>query len=242
VTLRSALLALTLGSVTLWSARVAATGTRPGQPAGEPWKTWEARLAQRFDYARVTFSGAGRPMLAGGRGACPKGPFQRPGLRAMVHSPDRQIFGEITISIYQLEAGGDGLENLRRSLRARPDAGAGAGAPSVDADGHCADVGNAAVSFIQSGDFWLEVLGSCADGALYRYEVGEVLGLVRQTEGARAPSVFAFTRCGEGTPKIVAVDDFLSGLTKKATYGGRPFPEARREARARLAPPPAAAP
>lgn len=239
MTLRFALLALILAIATLWSGRAAAAGTRPGQPTGEPWKTWEARLTQRFDYAHVTFSGAGRPMLAGGRGACPEGPFRRPGLRAMVHSPDRKIFGEVTLSVYQLEPGGDGLEHLRQSLRTRPDAGAG-GPGIADADGHCADMGNAAVSFIQSGDFWLEVLGSCADGALYRYEVGEVLGLVRQTEGARAPSMFAFTGCGERTPKIVSVGDFLSGLTKKASYGGLAFPEARRRARARLTPPVAA--
>jgi hypothetical protein len=146
-----------------------------------------------------------------------------------VRSPDRKLFAEIGIQIFELDAESDGYAFLKESLRRSPKPLDGTSADLVPT-GACAAVGNTTVSFIQSGRFWLIVLGSCADGALYRYEVGEVLKMVRQKDRAGAPATFAFSGCGQNTPRFVAVDSFLDELEKRATYWGRSFPAARNQA------------
>jgi len=146
-----------------------------------------------------------------------------------VRSPDRKLFADIGIQIFELDGESDGYAFLKESLRRSPNRLDGSSADVV-ATGGCAAVGNATVSFIQSGRFWLIVLGSCADGALYRYEVGEVLKMVRQKDRVGAPTTFAFSGCGESVPKFVSVDRLLDELEKKATYWGRSFPAARDQA------------
>ena len=151
-----------------------------------------------------------------------------------MRSPDRKLFADIELQIFELDGKGDGYAFLKESLHTWPHS---RDAPSSIADPseHCAAVGNTTVSFIQSGGYWVIVLGHCADGALYRYEVGEALEMVRQKDPAGAPTTFAFSGCGQNTPKFVPVDELLESLKKKALYWGRSFPEAREVARKRFA-------
>lgn len=230
------------GRVAVWGAALAigagllgagaVRGADPPPPSGGVWQAWREAVTRQFAHARVTFEGARRPFLAGGRDGCPAGPFRRPGLWANVRSPDRKLFAEIGIQIFELDGESDGYAFLKESLHRSPKSRDGSSADVVATES-CAAVGNTTVSFIQSGRFWLIVLGSCADGALYRYEVGEVLKMVREKDGAGAPVTFAFSGCGENTPKFVAVDGFLDELEKKATYWGRSFPAARDQARSK---------
>ena len=211
-------------------AQPLALAADPAPPTGPAWDAWREAIGKRFAHGRIKFGLASLPsVLAGGgtfRKGCPEAPFQRGGLSAMVRSPDRKVFGDVEISIYALDAGGDGYGFLREALARHPE--------DDVLDEPCAFVGNTAVSFIQAGRFWLEVRGFCGDGALYRYEVGEVLAMLRQKDPASAPTRFGWTGCGEGTPKLVPVDEFLGRLAKKASFWGRAFPEARDEARKRL--------
>ena len=91
------------------------------------------------------------------------------------------------------------------------------------------------VSFIQTGRYWFEIRGYCSDGAIYQYEVGDVLAMLRERDPSRAPATFGFTACGQGDPTFTVVDVFLEGLKKKKSYWGRSFPDARDEARQRVA-------
>ncbi len=80
---------------------------------------------------------------------------------------------------------------------------------------------------MQAGRFWVEATGSCADGDLYSYEVGEVLEMLRQKDPAGAPVTFAFSACGRIVPTVVSTESFLAGLKRKKSFWGRTFPDAR---------------
>ena len=87
---------------------------------------------------------------------------------------------------------------------------------------------------MQAGRFWVEVRGSCSDGDLYGYEVGEVLEMLRQTDAAGAPVTFAYSPCGKVVPTVVSTESFLAGLKQKKSFWGRTFPAARDAAKKAL--------
>src|SRR3954471_11380712 len=118
------------GRAALWGAALAigagllvapaARGAEPLPPSGTVWQAWRQAMAGQFAPAQVTFHGVGRPLLAGGRDGCPTGPFRRPGLRADVQSPDRKVFANIGIEIFELDTNGDGYAFLKESQRRSP--------------------------------------------------------------------------------------------------------------------------
>jgi hypothetical protein len=183
-------------------------------------------VQRQFSYRKVDLSSVAGPYLAGGRNGCPKGPFRTPGLYAFLDSPNRKLFDEVQIGVFEIEEKGDGEAYLKRALASHPE-----GLPEYS----CVDAGNAPFSFMQSGRFWIEVMGHCPAGDIYKYEVGEVLEMLRQKDPAGVPGTFAYASCGQGKPDMVSTESFLAGLKKKETFWGRPFPAAREEAKKALA-------
>jgi hypothetical protein len=201
--------------------------SRPAPPTGEAWQEWQGLITKHFAHARIAFSAATAPFFSGGHDGCPRGPFQGPGLLATVSSRNPRVFGDIEVAIFRVNEGADGYAYLRDALNRRA-------IPHEDPAGlvdGCAFVGNTAIAVVQVGSFWVEVFGHCYDGALYKYEVGEVLAMVQEKGTADAPSVFAVSECGKGTPAFVGTANFLDSLRKPASYWGRRFPDARDQAR-----------
>ena len=120
------------------------------------------------------------------------GLFQSPGCSRWFGLPDPKIFGEISVSIFSLAEKGDGNAFIKQSSVKRPQG---------LAEFPCIAVGDVALSMMQAGRFWVEVRGSCSDGDLYGYEVGEVLKMLRQTDAAGLPVTFAYSPCGKVTDR-----------------------------------------
>jgi hypothetical protein len=135
-------------------------------------------------------------------------------MRVVVTSVPRDVFSDITLVIHPLGVNQNGYAALRQP------------GPGAEKCWY-------ARSFVQFDGYWVEIVGQCPDSALYPYEVGDVLVMLRATDASKMPATFSLGQCG-GPPVFKSVDEFLRALTKPVTIGERRLPEIRGVERKRL--------
>jgi hypothetical protein len=194
----------------------------PGSRGGKPASTAEVAevIAAHFSLARAKVTESTfRPSRFGP--GCPQLRVVGPAHALDIRSPDPTLFAGITVYVERMTEKQDGYRHVADMIKADHDRG----------DESCG-YSKAPIAFIERRPFWISVRGHCSDGALFRYEVGEVLASLPAEVGAPADR-FLFGGCGQGFPTVTTVTTFLDSLRAKKKVGGKAFPDARDAAKAR---------
>jgi hypothetical protein len=191
----------------VWSLSAAAA---PAEKADAAGSAMADAIAARYAFAKVKKSAISIHLSAFGYGC---EPFKTvgPTISVLVRSPNQQVFANVGVYVERLAGGGTGYAQFAAMIKGVK--------PSDEACG----ASKAPVAYIESRNQWITVLGQCRDGALFRYEVGEVL----QGLGSDAPTTFLLGSCGGDFPDVTETAPFLTDLQKPHTFWGKTFPAAR---------------
>jgi hypothetical protein len=132
-------------------------------------------------------------------------------LKRFSSGEDVDLFSELTVEIRKLAHGADGLKNYRLAK----------------AKG-CAMRKNGEAIF-QAGGFWISLEGTCSDGHLFSYEVGDFMKVFDQS--IPAPSEILYGKCGWQPIEFLTPNQVVQAANETRIIGGVKFPDARKALR-----------
>ena len=216
-----------LGLVALAAVATQAAPAIGGTEDDAAETVWRARIQQQFRYLhgisfprRQAWGPVDRPLWSRDP-ACDRrialGAWR---LNAEVPKSADGVFGRVRLTVTRLS---DPKQDIYAYLRSALDLPGGA----------CREASKAAEAYLRSGPYWIRVLGSCGDGDIFDYEVGEVLNMIAATEEG-LPARVLFKPCGQHPVALIASDQFLAHLREPRRFGGKTFPAAREQEKQRL--------